>query len=249
MNISFQKQLDKEQAKKLRRECFQKEIPLHIRLIEIIGDDENNEFLTNPPAQNCYLYLVDYVTTFAARWFGKDVSQINVLDWGCGKGHITFLLKEKSVIVTSADRLDDSDDSAFGQSTPIINQAKIEVVGLEHDYLLPFLDNSFDVVISMGVLEHVPNDLKSLQEIYRVLKKNGLFFCFFLPYQFSWTQQLQHLLGNYYHDRLYTETHIHSLLAKSSFGLIDIWHRQLFPKNRARYKNYHIIRWNVLING
>jgi ubiquinone/menaquinone biosynthesis C-methylase UbiE len=35
-------------------------------------------------------------------------------------------------------------------------------------------DNSFDVVFCNHVLEHVPDDLKAMREIYRVLKPGGM---------------------------------------------------------------------------
>ncbi len=38
---------------------------------------------------------------------------------------------------------------------------------------LIFKDNSFDVVISIGVLHHTGNLKKSISEVYRVLKPNG----------------------------------------------------------------------------
>jgi len=38
---------------------------------------------------------------------------------------------------------------------------------------LPFKDNAFDVVLCNHVLEHIPNDTKALQELYRVLKPEG----------------------------------------------------------------------------
>jgi SAM-dependent methyltransferase len=36
-----------------------------------------------------------------------------------------------------------------------------------------FADQSFDVVIANHVLEHIPDDLKAMSEIYRILKKGG----------------------------------------------------------------------------
>lgn len=39
---------------------------------------------------------------------------------------------------------------------------------------LPFEDNSFDVVFCNHVLEHIPDDTKAMQELYRVLKPNGM---------------------------------------------------------------------------
>ena len=44
---------------------------------------------------------------------------------------------------------------------------------------LPFLDNSIDVVFNSAVLEHVPNPQKVVDEIYRVLKPNGVIYTAF----------------------------------------------------------------------
>ena len=38
---------------------------------------------------------------------------------------------------------------------------------------LPFKDNSFDFILCNHVLEHIPNDTKAMQELYRVLSKGG----------------------------------------------------------------------------
>ena len=38
---------------------------------------------------------------------------------------------------------------------------------------LPFEDNSFDVIFCNHVLEHIPDDKKAMQELFRVLKKGG----------------------------------------------------------------------------
>lgn len=39
---------------------------------------------------------------------------------------------------------------------------------------LPFEDNSFDMILCNHVLEHIPDDQKAMQELYRVLKPGGL---------------------------------------------------------------------------
>lgn len=39
---------------------------------------------------------------------------------------------------------------------------------------LPFEDNSFDVIFCNHVLEHIPDDTKAMQELFRVLAPNGL---------------------------------------------------------------------------
>ena len=49
---------------------------------------------------------------------------------------------------------------------------------------LPFKENEFDVVFCNHVLEHVPNDTKAMQELYRVLKPGG-FGIFQIPQDLS----------------------------------------------------------------
>jgi len=39
---------------------------------------------------------------------------------------------------------------------------------------LPFVDNEYDVIFCNHVLEHIPNDTKAMQELYRVLKPGGM---------------------------------------------------------------------------
>jgi SAM-dependent methyltransferase len=38
---------------------------------------------------------------------------------------------------------------------------------------LPFKDNEFDVILCNHVLEHIPDDTKAMQELYRVMKPKG----------------------------------------------------------------------------
>ena len=38
---------------------------------------------------------------------------------------------------------------------------------------LPFQNNQYDLILCNHVLEHIPNDLKAMTELYRVLKKGG----------------------------------------------------------------------------
>ncbi|MFN6499202.1 MAG: methyltransferase domain-containing protein [Nostoc sp. DedQUE01] len=223
----------------LRHTHFQKHLPLNHQLIDLVGDIDSHTFLTNPASQNIFLYLTEYVKAVLEYWFRSSSNKIRVLDWGCGKGHISFLMREMGVQITSCD-VRGADDSAFDQITPIIEKASLKVVALEHPYLLPFNDGSFDVVLSFGVLEHVSNDLASLGEIHRVLKPSGLFFCFFLPYYLSWTQRLAHLRGDFYHDRLYSQKMVKHLLKQTNFELLDLWHRQLLPKNSVSYPKYHV---------
>lgn len=158
-------------------------------------------------------------------------STIQVLDWGCGKGHITYLLRKYGFSVTSCDIVTEKDDSSFGQDVPIIREQNISVVPLHHPSELPFPSDAFDCVVSFGVLEHVQSDIRSLEEVRRVLKPGGIFFVTLLPYFLSWTQALARLRGITYHDRLYHKRQLAAMAARAGFEAAGILHGQLFPKN------------------
>ena len=225
----------------VRREAFGKRLPYDKELAEIAGRAASHRFLINAASQNTYLYQVEFVQAFCEHHFQKPLSRLTVLDWGCGKGHATFMLQQRGASLTSCDYCLESgrdDDSAFGQQTPIISSRRIKVDRLEDAIKLPYGEGAFDAVLSFGVLEHVENDFASLLEIRRVLRPGGVLFCFNLPYFLSWGQRLARWRGDDYHQRLYDEQSVRHLLARAEYRLIDIWHRQLFPKNRVRYPFY-----------
>lgn len=231
--------------KNLRQQAFKKRYNLSTVLMDTARTEPSHKFLTNPTALLTYTYLVHYIREVADSHFPIG-RKLRILDWGCGKGQITFLLNEifadRPVEIVSCDVAGElaKGDSTFGQHTPIIKSNNIKVVPLIHESLLPFEDQSFDIVLSVGVLEHVPNDGDSLQELNRICVGGGLLFCYFLPYTYSWTQKIAHLRGNLYHDRLYDYVKVDTLLKNSNFILLDVWHRSILPKNNIRYPAYRI---------
>jgi len=78
---------------------------------------------------------------------------------------------------------------------------------------LPFLDNSYDLILCNHVLEHIVDDNKAIRELYRVLKKNGIgIFQVPIDYNrdttfedFSVTNKKERnkLFGQYDHVRIY----------------------------------------------
>ena len=224
---------------KIRQSAFSENLPLDQELVECVREEPSHSFLMNPAGQNVYLYLTHLVKLLSEHHFGRDISQLQILDWGCGKGHVTYLLSRMGATPVSCDA-SGVPESSFGHETPILDQYRIQVEELNHEYELPFASGSIDVALSFGVLEHVPRDLDSLLQLHRVLRSGGLLFCFNLPYTFSWTQRLAHARGQFYHDRLYSKTRVRELLDASDFKLLDLWHRQLLPKNNVRYRRYRL---------
>ena len=209
-------------------------------LTDVASHFPSHGFLGNC-TQAVYQRQVLFLSAILIRQFRKPRNEITVHDWGCGKGHITYLLKKQGFLVSASDFQDSSDDSAFGQETPIIERDGIEVVPLLDPVKLPFPDASFDAVTSFGVLEHVPRDLDSLHEIRRVLAPGGILFLTFLPYPLSWTQAVARLRGNDYHDRLYWRRRVHDLAGLSGFSVQSMWLGQLLPKNSIPFKYDRIL--------
>lgn len=223
-----------------RRIIFQRRHPFNADIMRDARSQPSHDFLRNPASHNVYIYLTQHIKSLSEHVLARPFSSLSVLDWGCGKGFITKLVKDMNPRrVDSCDVACNEADSAFGQPTPLIQAYNIQVTPLHHEYILPYDDSSFDVVISMGVLEHVGDDMRSLCEITRVLRPQGLFFCFFLPAAGSWTQWLSRRVGNHYHDRLYTVSRVFRLAQAANLNVLDVWHRALLPKNRVRYYPYY----------
>jgi SAM-dependent methyltransferase len=221
---------------KLRKRSFNKNYDFDNELISLLSDKKtcepgkiggSHDFLLHPLTHYTHIYLVEYLCEFITHWYNGNAVQI--LDWGCGKGQITYLCRKRGLNIISCDIYEKRGDSAFGQYTPIIDALGINVVPLEHPHELPFGENTFEVVLSFGVLEHVQNDMESVKEIRRILKPNGLFFCFYLPSKYSWRNHLEHLKGNYYHDRLYSIKQVKNILENNRLKILDLWIRDVMP--------------------
>jgi SAM-dependent methyltransferase len=222
--------------RRIRHRVFSTSWPLDEQLAAIASGTPSHQFLQNPASQLPFIYLTQYVKAAAEAHLGRPFGQISVLDWGCGKGQVTKLMRDlRPGTIESCDVELDKDDSSFGQATPLLKHFEIPVTPLRHPYQLPYPDASFDVLLSFGVLEHVPDDMASLAEIHRVLTPGGLFFCFYLPTSLSWTQKLAHMRGNDYHDRLYSRRKVENMLSSTGFNLLDLWYRPLLPKNTVQY--------------
>lgn len=155
-----------------------------------------------------------------------------ILDWGTGYGQMTYLLRERGFDVVSyvheehltGDEGQPGEISFGGMMLPV-------VFGSEA-VKLPFKDREFHAVLSSGVLEHVPDDAGSLDEIHRVLRPNGRLFVYQLPQKGSWMEFLikRFKLG-YAHERKYSGRGVRKLLRSHGYR-VETWRRaNMLPKN------------------
>lgn len=107
---------------------------------------------------------------------------IKILELGCGIGYYSAFLSKISseVIATDLEVIDPATHSPGLQITrdflAALDIKNVTVMNASAEEL-PFEDNTFDLVFSSHVIEHVPNMNKAILEIDRVLKPGGINFC------------------------------------------------------------------------
>lgn len=159
----------------------------------------------------------------------------DLLDWGCGYGQMTYLLRRRGFRVTPFDIGDPA--SVALPDIPICRG--LDVVYTTHPTALPFPDASFDAVLSCGVLEHVDeysgqpgNERLSLREIHRVLRPGGALLIYQLPQRYAWQEALiRRLRLGYAHPRRYTAAEIAALLRDAGYAIERVARANLIPKN------------------
>ncbi len=115
------------------------------------------------------------------RYLGKAPKHTKLLDFGCGSG---IFVEELEKAGFDAHGVDISDEAVrFGALQGIKNLSTID------SHKINFPDNTFDVVLSMDVLEHLEDEEWALKEIERILKPNGIFVVMVPAYMFLWGVQ------------------------------------------------------------
>lgn len=148
-----------------------------------------------------------------------------VLDWGCGHGQISHLLRQRGVDVVAFDYVEGS--KATVVSLERFPEIDAHVSG--DPVALPFSESSFDTVLSCGVLEHVQRPEHSLRELHRVLRPGGRLLIYKLPNRLSYLEAIARRAGMYYHgalpyDRVYDRHTATALVATGDFR-VDAFRR------------------------
>jgi ubiquinone/menaquinone biosynthesis C-methylase UbiE len=102
----------------------------------------------------------------------SPISGMRLLDVGSSTGIIDNSLADYFGTVVGID----IDSTAVAHASPLFKKDNLEFQ-LGDAMNLQFPDNSFDVVICTEVYEHVPDAFRMMDEIFRVLKPNGV--CYF----------------------------------------------------------------------
>jgi ubiquinone/menaquinone biosynthesis C-methylase UbiE/uncharacterized protein YbaR (Trm112 family) len=120
-----------------------------------------------------------------------NVKGKNVLDAGCGGGNLLTRLKLNGAYAYGLDQTPASlryikeGFEKYNLEPPILVEGNIEKI--------PFKDNTFDIVCSMGVLHHTQNPINGFEALTRVLKSKGTFY-FMVYHKHSIWNYAKHIL-------------------------------------------------------
>lgn len=157
-----------------------------------------------------------------------------ILDLGCGNGHYLHLLVNLPVQINLIGL--DNDKVALTDAKFYLSSKGKKIKLISGDVTnIPFPDNTFDKVLMTEVIEHLPNDEKSVKEIFRVLKPNGLLVLTTTnqAYPFLWDPVnwvLEHLFKTHIksgfwagiwnqHLRLYYQDDLVRIIKKNKFNI------------------------------
>jgi SAM-dependent methyltransferase len=168
-----------------------------------------------------YIRAADLVSSY----YHSAATSQTVLDWGCGYGQMSWLLKRRAVNVESFD----TEKRAAVDAIPQL--ASLAVTYVNDPVKLPYDSESFRVVRSMRVLEHVRDARGSLREIYRILRPGGLFFLLIFPNRFSWAEWVGTRRGISVHPHKFTFRPTEAILRERGFRTRKRWRRNVLPKN------------------
>jgi SAM-dependent methyltransferase len=135
----------------------------------------------------------------------EDAHGLRVLDLGCGNGYVLSRYARNGAHVAGVD---------ITSMARELTVRRFEIEGLPCDVretdgdTLPFDDESFDIVCSMGVLHHIEDPVPMVGEIFRVLRPGGRLIMM-LYYTNSWKRRivlpLKWLLLSRYRGRPFQE--------------------------------------------
>lgn len=150
----------------------------------------------------------------------------SVIDYGCGEGKLLSTVKNWR---------GDLQLSGIDVQAPLIESPFFEFALITNE-TCPFFCNQYDSVLSLDVLEHVPNLDQTLQRISKMLNPGGKLVCFvpmegeaFSPYRFY-----RLLLG----QNLYVETKSHTQAYNRADFLSQI--SKYFEIKEVTY-SYHVL--------
>ncbi|MFI6449943.1 class I SAM-dependent methyltransferase [Streptosporangium amethystogenes] len=150
-----------------------------------------------------------------------------LLDLGCGGGRHAFEVLRRGADVVAFD-MDAAELEGVANMFAAMDKAGEVPPGATADTVtgdaldMPFEDGAFDRVIAAEVLEHIPDDMAAMREIFRVLKPGGqaaITVPSFLPERICWALDEAYHTAPGGHVRIYTLAELSAKLKSTGFTI------------------------------
>ena len=152
--------------------------------------------------------LCDYIVSHYIQSHFSNVNGKTILDVGCGKGNHLVAFARRGLSVFGLDKLQESNEALY--------QFDVRKCDLECAPF-PFETDSFDIVFSKSVIEHIENADNFLKETKRVLKQDGLAILM-CP---DWKTQAHMYWDDYTHVKPWTRKGLQNALKIHGFKQIE----------------------------
>lgn len=140
----------------------------------------------------------------------------SLLEIGCGRGEILKSFKEQGIHVEGTDL---SKEAQKFNPDILIKTCNVE------KEKLPYKDESFDVIFSKSLLEHLSDPDVYMQEVYRVLKPNGLLITL-VP---DWESCYKVYYDDYTHKTPFNKISLENILKMNGFKDVNVFKFRQLP--------------------
>lgn len=124
-------------------------------------------------SNTCFWQSIDRL--IIGEWRREMKNGRYLLDVGCAQGRSTFPFMSEPINIVAFDISREMVRLAERKYKKYPNKAKASFMVADAS-AFPVKNNSFDYVLLYGVLHHLPDPGRACREIYRVLKKHGIYF-------------------------------------------------------------------------
>lgn len=145
--------------------------------------------------------------------------QARILEIGCGTGHNLTMLSRHGLVDAAEPDFFAREMASTILGKPAFDATLPDLTGIPR--------STYELVALFDVLEHVEDDLKSLQNIRQLLTVNGILIFTVPAHQWMWSQ---HDVANH-HVRRYSKKQIKCIVSDSGYDLkfISFFNSILFP--------------------
>ncbi len=201
---------------------------------------ESYEVLTAEAYEDCFKYSRHRLHKLLEEYLPRDGTGLRLLDAGCGTGHHIADLRKRGYEVAGVDASKEMLEHArVNNPDSIILEADVDEI--------PLPDASFDIILSIEVLRHLPRSAKTISEMSRLLKPGGFCLVTATPLlnlnAYALINKIAHSVkvGDLaqHKQSFHTSTRLRKEFSEAGFSSVDIhgvylgpvnWVARIFPK-------------------